>query len=151
MARILIVEDEPALREVERDILLDGGYETLEAGDGAEALTRLRESAEPLVVLLDNRLPDMEGGALLREATHDASLARHAYIFASGATTAEYARELRDALQAMRVEVVPKPFDVDRLLDAIVHAQARLAASSRATTKPRSSGGTPAPAPRHET
>lgn len=128
MARILIVEDEPALREVERDILLDGGYEALEAGDGAEALVRLRESTEPLVVLLDNRLPDMEGAALLHEATRDAALARHAYIFASGVAPAEYPRELRDALRALGGEVVPKPFDVDRLLDAIARAQARLAA-----------------------
>src|SRR5689334_11618881 len=65
MARILIVEDEPSLREVERDILRDEGYETLEAADGAEALALLRGSAEAFVVLLDNRLPDMEGGDLL--------------------------------------------------------------------------------------
>lgn len=143
MTRVLIVEDEPTLREVERDILHDGGYEAIEAADGSAALAQLRQSGEPLVVILDNRLPDMEGGELLHEATRDPALSRHAYIFASGKAPAEYPRELRHALRVLGVEVVPKPFDVDRLLDAIARAQARLASPPKATKKhhDRNAGG----------
>jgi PAS domain S-box-containing protein len=63
--RILLVEDNPLTRQVLRDILAVGGYEVVEAGDGASAVALL-ESTRPHLVLQDMILPDCEGPALLR-------------------------------------------------------------------------------------
>src|SRR5579875_2897003 len=125
MVRVLIVDDEPALREVEREIVEDAGYEADEVGTAAEALERLRASAEGLVVILDNKLPDMDGAEVLRTVEQDPQLARHGYIFATGVAPAEYSPELRRSLEALDVQVVPKPFDLDPLLAAIARAEKR--------------------------
>ncbi len=63
---ILIVEDDPAQREMLSGFLRDLGVETVEAGDGHEALDRL--SSQPIdLVVTDLRMPGMEGSELLRE------------------------------------------------------------------------------------
>ncbi len=43
MAMVLVAEDERRIREVLIDTLLDAGFDVTEAGDGAEALDRIRE------------------------------------------------------------------------------------------------------------
>ena len=60
MARILIVDDEPDMRLAVRNVLKLRGYEIAEAGDGPAALALARES-RPDLVLLDMRLPGMDG------------------------------------------------------------------------------------------
>ena len=64
--RILVVDDEPAVREsLERALRLDG-YEVALARDGHEGLAKLRESA-PDAVVLDLLMPSMDGLELCRE------------------------------------------------------------------------------------
>jgi two-component system, cell cycle response regulator DivK len=57
---VLIVDDNEPNRRLARDVLLRAGLRTLEAGNAAEALA-LAEEHLPDVILLDLRLPDMEG------------------------------------------------------------------------------------------
>ena len=57
---ILIVEDNDKNLKLARDILRYHGYETLEAGTGAEAITLAVEHL-PQLVLMDIQLPDMDG------------------------------------------------------------------------------------------
>src|SRR2546427_9433313 len=57
---ILLVEDDPDLRDAVRLVLEDAGYDVVCAGEGREALTRVRESPFSLV-LLDLMLPVMDG------------------------------------------------------------------------------------------
>ena len=64
--RVLAVDDEPAIRDLVRDILEARGFLVLTAGDGAGALRRVRED-RPDLVLLDLRLPDTDGFAVLRQ------------------------------------------------------------------------------------
>jgi diguanylate cyclase (GGDEF)-like protein len=64
-ARILIAEDEPALRDVLRMQLELEDYEVLEAHDGRQALERASEEA-PDLVLLDVMMPFMDGYAVCR-------------------------------------------------------------------------------------
>jgi len=64
--RVLIVEDEELMREVVRDYFDHAGYETCEAGTGAEALERMEESDFDLV-LLDIMLPEVDGLSVLRQ------------------------------------------------------------------------------------
>jgi DNA-binding response OmpR family regulator len=60
MATVLVVDDEPIVRDVVVRYLQREGYETLEAGDGLHAQELLREH-EPSLVVLDLMLPGMDG------------------------------------------------------------------------------------------
>ncbi|MCG6876342.1 MAG: GAF domain-containing protein [Betaproteobacteria bacterium] len=57
---ILIVDDDPVLRELLRRILEKDGYAVVEAGNGREALERL-EAVSPGLILLDLMMPEMDG------------------------------------------------------------------------------------------
>jgi DNA-binding response OmpR family regulator len=63
MATVLVVDDEPIVRDVVVRYLRREGYETLEAGDGLDAQELLRRH-EPSLVVLDLMLPGMDGLAL---------------------------------------------------------------------------------------
>jgi two-component system, OmpR family, response regulator len=66
MTQILIVDDDPHIRELLRLLLQNEGFETREAGDGVEALALL-ESAKADLVILDIMMPNMDGWTLCRE------------------------------------------------------------------------------------
>ncbi len=57
---VLVVDDEPSIRAILRDILEFEGYEVREAGDGTAALSEV-ESEVPDAVLLDVKMPEMDG------------------------------------------------------------------------------------------
>lgn len=64
---VLIVDDDPPIREMLKDFLEEEGYEVLVAGDGAGALDALRQAGERIdLALLDVRLPDVQGLEILR-------------------------------------------------------------------------------------
>ncbi len=68
MPRILIVEDDPAVRDVVEHALSREGIGTLAVGDGEEALERLAASEEDFdLVVLDVMLPGMDGVSVCRE------------------------------------------------------------------------------------
>jgi DNA-binding response OmpR family regulator len=65
MTTVLVVDDEPIVRDVVVRYLRNAGYETLEAGDGDTA-RRLIEAEAPALVVLDVMLPGTDGLALCR-------------------------------------------------------------------------------------
>ena len=65
MTKILVVDDEPDIRELLIDELTDSGYETIEAENGADALERVRVD-QPDLVLLDLMMPIMDGTEALQ-------------------------------------------------------------------------------------
>ena len=68
MKRVLVVEDEAAIREFEVINLKRGGYETVEAGNGAEALRIFDECFGDFdIALLDISMPEMDGFTLCKE------------------------------------------------------------------------------------
>lgn len=68
MKRVLVVEDEAAIREFEVINLKRGGYDVVEAGDGAEALRLFDESGGDFdIALLDITMPEMDGFSLCKE------------------------------------------------------------------------------------
>ena len=62
---VLVVDDEPMIREVVSNYLEHDGYEVIQAADGAEAITRW-DTAKPDLVLLDIMLPGVSGLDVLR-------------------------------------------------------------------------------------
>ena len=58
---ILIVEDDPDLRLVHSEILSHEGYTVLTAADGVEALEVVENEGPPAMILLDLRMPRMNG------------------------------------------------------------------------------------------
>ena len=60
MDKILIIEDEPAIRDILRELLTDAGYEVEEAADGLEGVEKFRAGSFSLV-LLDLMLPRLDG------------------------------------------------------------------------------------------
>ncbi|MEF2966047.1 response regulator transcription factor [Paenibacillus sp. M1] len=66
MAKILIVDDDPHIRELVRVFLEEAGMETAEAEDGKKALAALEQARADLVIL-DIMMPNMDGWELCRE------------------------------------------------------------------------------------
>jgi CheY-like chemotaxis protein len=73
--RILIVEDDASVREALAVFLEGEGYSVVEAGDGAEALTRLRTSEPVALILLDLMMPVMNGWEFRDAQARDPRLA----------------------------------------------------------------------------
>ena len=114
----LVVEDDPWIRLLLRDLLTDAGYAVLEASNGSAAL-RLAQRQPPALVLLDLVLPEQSGLELLTELKSTRATA-HVPVIAVSARTDLLARaaELADA-------VVAKPFDIEELLARISAARRR--------------------------
>ena len=128
---LLIVDDDDTIRETIRLIFEDTNYTILEASNGKEALTILRESLVPLIVLLDERMPYLNGEEVLRSILRDRSLHhRHTYIFMSAVPHISRHLRLQRLLHALAVETIPKPFDISDLEQAVACAQQRLATHS---------------------
>ena len=66
MAEILVVDDEPGIRELMREILEEEGYEVRMAENGTRARAALDDNV-PDLVLLDIWMPDVDGVTLLKE------------------------------------------------------------------------------------
>jgi two-component system OmpR family response regulator len=73
MARILIVDDDPAIRDVVRFALLRAGFETAEAENGRVALERFAASSPDLIVL-DVALPELDGTEICRRIRRDSAV-----------------------------------------------------------------------------
>lgn len=72
---VLVVDDEPNVRDYLAQILRDAGFRVVTAGDGAEALEKIR-AAPPDFISLDLVMPKKSGHRLLLELRRDRELAR---------------------------------------------------------------------------
>ena len=115
-AQVLIVDDEPAICEVLRDIVTDLGYAAHVAGTAARAL-ELVAVCRPEVVLLDLSLPDMRGDALLEKIRETDP--RVGVVIVTGDTDVERAKDL---LAHGAVAYVAKPFHLDGLARVLAAA-----------------------------
>ena len=119
MAKILIAEDETALRSfVARALKLDG-HDVEEVGDGAEGLDRLGGAARYDLLLSDIRMPAVDG----IELAHRASAMHPAMKILLMTGYAEQ-RERADNLAAVIVDVVSKPFSLPEIRAAVTRALA---------------------------
>lgn len=69
--RVLVVEDDPALREIYAGALRGFGHDVRTASDGSAAFDTLANGWEPCVVFLDLRMPGMDGWEFSRRLRAD--------------------------------------------------------------------------------
>lgn len=120
------MDDDRLIRKTLRLILENAGYAVAEAPDGIEALEALRTSSQRMAVILDWRMPRLDGIGVLRTLAETPLLARHhAYLMLTVASD-EFPSETIEALPGLDVSVMAKPFDMDKLLDAITEMSHRL-------------------------
>jgi nitrogen-specific signal transduction histidine kinase/ActR/RegA family two-component response regulator len=113
--RILVVEDEPMVREVVVDLLSRKGYECVVAEDGARAVTLLAQHGATLsAVLTDLGLPKLEGAPLVRRLR--AGHPTVPIVVASGLIEPGVEEALREAGVS---EIIWKPYDLGVLAASV--------------------------------
>jgi two-component system, OmpR family, response regulator MprA len=109
-ATVLVVDDEPAIREIVATLLEDEGYLVRHAKDGLEALAAIDDDSIDLVVS-DVIMPRLDGASLVRK------LRRRGHLIPVVLMSAVYAD-----VDLPGVRFVPKPFEIDRLLGTVASA-----------------------------
>jgi CheY-like chemotaxis protein len=123
---VAAIEDDVDIRESERELLLDAGYDVLEADSGLEGKRLIASSRERLIVLLDHLTPVLDGCKLLELVAQGAVLrARHTFVVLS-ASPALVRKQCAAILDKMRIPILPKPFTMEALLRAVQDAEQRL-------------------------
>ncbi len=108
---ILVVDDEPDIRNLVQEILEDEGYSVGVAGSGSEARAALKEQ-RPQLVLLDIWMPDEDGISLLKDLKQSGQL-DFPVVMISGHGTVETAVE---ATRHGAVDFIEKPLSLAKLL-----------------------------------
>jgi CheY-like chemotaxis protein len=107
---ILLVDDDPDIREVLALVLRAEGHQVEEAGDGLQALAWLREGSAPSLILLDLMMPRLDGEGFTRELRGDPRLAWIPICILSGHHAAR-----ETALQLGAVGCLVKPIELEQL------------------------------------
>jgi PAS domain S-box-containing protein len=114
-ARLLVIDDEPAVRETLARVLEDSGYEVATVGDGTAALEALKAEAFDLI-LCDMRMPGLSGPAFYEAVLdHDPAVARR-ILFSTGDLVSQ---ATRDFLAQYDVPLLAKPFTIEMLLSEV--------------------------------
>lgn len=116
---VLIVEDDPEVRDMLRQLLSTAGFYAVAAQDGLEALhllrtVRHREPDAPCLVLLDLMMPRLGGNEFRRAQLGDPTVAHIPIAVMSGATDLEQRAEAMGA-----VATLAKPLDIDVVIDVV--------------------------------
>ena len=126
---IVVAADDDALRRLLVRVLGDAGHIVEPVADGHELLHRMRASIWPCVALLSLSRSRLNSHAVLAAVAAEEALARgHGYILLTAlwdALPGDYATVIRD----LSVVVVPKPFDLDGLVEAVARAANRVIAA----------------------
>jgi DNA-binding NtrC family response regulator len=113
---VLIVDDDPEMRELLLDVLRNEGYEVAEASDGAAAVVALRARSYDIIVI-DKNMPGPSGLDLLPGLRRLCPRARLIMMTAFG-DVASYV----EAIEKGAIEFLFKPFRMDELREAIEKA-----------------------------
>jgi CheY-like chemotaxis protein len=106
---VLVVDDEPDIRESLRDALEDEGYDVVTAANGREALTVLPGLSRPLAVILDIIMPVMSGVEVYSALQADPELATIPVVV----STSDPSRAPAGVI------LMRKPIDLERLLAVV--------------------------------
>ncbi|MGD9677126.1 MAG: response regulator [Vulcanibacillus sp.] len=114
---ILVVDDAAFMRMMIKEILIKNGYEVIgEATDGADAVTKYRE-LKPNLVTMDITMPELDGVEALKQIIKEDPNAKIIMCSAMGQQAM-----VIDAIQAGAKDFIVKPFQADRVVEAISKA-----------------------------
>lgn len=120
MANILVVDDEPGIRELLSEILNDEGH-NIELAENASQARAARLRARPDLVLLDIWMPDTDGVTLLKEWSASGALTMPVIMMSGHATIDTAVEATRIGAQAF----LEKPITLQKLLKAVEHGLAK--------------------------
>jgi len=130
VVRILVVDDEPAIRALVARIAQRAGFDVDVARDGAEAIEKLNAGTFE-VVILDLMMPKVDGYGVVEHVR--ATVGQHpAIILISAADSAAFRRVDGSIVHS----IIRKPFDIDVLSDLIAAAAESRATSDRENVLP---------------
>lgn len=110
--RVLIIDDDEDTREALSEALSEAGFLVDQVATAAAALRRIDEGGEPDVILLDLRMPGMDGAQFLERT----QLGRARVIVLTGDASGRVLRFARDA------KLLAKPVDLEALEAAVKEA-----------------------------
>src|ERR687885_2008684 len=114
MKHVLVVDDEPTLRELVAEALREAGYHVETAANGVEALQRLHGQPAPHAIVLDLMMPRLDGSGFVELMRLNPRLASVPIVL----LTAAYGAAQAAARIGARA-CVTKPFELDHLVDAV--------------------------------
>ncbi len=121
MAKLLVIDDDPAFRDGLAETLRDFGHDVTEAADGTAGLA-LFAASRPDLVFLDLRMPGLDGLSVLQRLRGDAAVPAAPVVvltaFASGANTI-------DAMRQGAFDHLTKPIGRDEVRDVLARALSR--------------------------
>ncbi len=113
---VLVVDDDPEIREIVCMALRCEGYIAEAAANGEDAIMRIHEIGPPALILLDLSMPVMGGAAFCERQHHDPHLSAIPVVVLSGE------QDGREQSARMGADgFLGKPVDLDALLDVIGH------------------------------
>jgi CheY-like chemotaxis protein len=116
MTSVLVVDDDPGIRDLLAEVLEMEGYDVLTAGDGAQALALVRQEA-PSAILLDLMMPVMTGWDFIDACSAEALCQDVPLLVISAATDLDSASQ-KQRLRAAR-SVLAKPFNLDKVISEV--------------------------------
>jgi CheY-like chemotaxis protein len=114
-ASILLVEDDPGIRDAMVECLSLEGYSVAQAANGAEGLEYLHQAPAPKVIVLDLVMPVMNGTEFLERVRREPALSSIPVVLMTAAAVG--------AASAVRMPAadvrLPKPFELSALLSTV--------------------------------
>ena len=115
MTKILLIEDEDAVRENVLEMLEMSGYEAIEAENGKMGV-ELARSQLPDLILCDVMMPQLDGHGVIDRLVNDPKTATIPFIFLTAKATRE---DIREGMKLGADDYLTKPFTIAELIDAI--------------------------------
>ncbi|MBL8950896.1 MAG: response regulator [Myxococcaceae bacterium] len=111
---VMVVDDDPDIREGLQDLLVDDGFKVAIAKHGRDALDQLEGGVHPGLIVLDLMMPVMDGYEFYRRWAEDPELKRIPLLVVSASQVREAHKQFAEATAFMS-----KPLEVDRFLAVV--------------------------------
>ncbi len=148
METILLVDDQPDVRELARDMLAAKGYQVLEAGNAAEALQVGQNHAGHIDLLLtDVVMPGMSGHGLAAELRRQRPDVRVLYMSGFALMRAQHETLEMNAGLDPGSPILPKPFSAESLTQKVAEVLAPRNPSPSPFARKKAGPGEPRPDP----
>jgi signal transduction histidine kinase/ActR/RegA family two-component response regulator len=134
IGRVLVVEDEEAVRDMLVRVLKEAGYQTDTGTDGLEAMEKIKEKDYDLIIC-DVRMPRLNGIELYRKLNSVGSEAGRRTLFITGDTISP---ETIGFIEENGIPYLGKPFEIDELLEAVQKELKRARITGEAGSEARS-------------